>query len=309
MAFHATAILVLLTVGGWGLWQAVDTTIGPVFLLYLLPTLLAVVMVPLLGYRAYALQGAFYTLEREGIHLHWGLRSEDIPMVAVLWVRPADDFRQSLTGKSMPLPRLRWPGAVLGTRRLSDGNNVEFLAANSNQLVMIATKERIFAISPSDIAAFVHTYQRCLELGSLTPISARSVYPTFLLARVWEARLARYLLLGGLGLSLILFAWVSLIASSRPQIALGFTPIGGLREPVAGVRLFLLPIISTFFFMVDVILGLFFYRQNDKYSESPPNKSETNLVSGQVIAYLLWGTGTLTPALFLIAVYLILQAT
>lgn len=301
--------MVLFIVGGLGLWQAIETTIGPIFLLYLLPTLLVVVMVPLLAYRAYALQGAFYTLERDGIQLHWGLRAEDIPMIAVLWVRPADDFRQSLPRKSLPLPKLRWPGAVLGIRRLSDGNKVEFLSASSNQLVLIATEERIFAISPSDPDAFLHTFQRFLELGSLTPLKARSVHPTFLLARVWEARPARYLLLGGLGLSLILFAWVSLISSSRPQIALGFAPIGGLREPVAGIRLFLLPVINAFFFLVDAILGLFFYRRNDEQPASSALKGETYLVSGQVLAYLLWGSGVLTPVLFLIAVFLILQAT
>ncbi len=240
-------ILALLAGGGWGLWQAANASIGPVFLLYLLPALAALGLIPVLAYSFFALRGAWYQLEREGIRLHWGLRSEDIPMTAVLWVRPAEDLDRS---PRLPLPRL--PGLVLGTHRRSGFGEVEYLAARGSGLVFIATPERLYAVSPDDPEEFLKAYQRLTELGSLSPMPPRSVYPTFLLARVWTARPARYLILIGLVLSLVLLAWASLAISARTQVSLGFEPDGSPRGAIPAVRLLLLPVLNR-----DLIPGRF----------------------------------------------------
>lgn len=287
LAFHTGAILSFVVIGITGLWQAAYASIGPIFLLYLLPALLAVIAVPVLAYHAYALQNGFYTLERDGIRLRWGLRFEDIPMTAVLWVHPASDL-----AAYPPLPRLRWPGAVLGTRQLPGAGQVEFLASNSSELVLVATPEHVFAISPTDPVAFLQTFQRFTEMGSLTPLEARSQYPTFLLNRVWAAKPARTLLLVGLAFSLILLVWVSFAIPSRSQIYLGFNPDGSPGDAVPAVRLLLLPVVNTFFVLADLLLGLFYFRREES----------------QPLSYLLWGSGALTPILFLIAVFAILQA-
>jgi len=287
LAFHAGALLLLVVVGILGLWQAAQAEIGPVFLLYLLPALLAVAIVPVLAYRAYALQSAYYALERDGIRLRWGLRFEDIPMTAVLWVHPASDLAVPL-----PLPWLRWYGSVLGTRHLPGVGPVEFLAAGSRGLILIATPDRAFAISPVERDAFLHTFQRFTEMGSLTPLAARSLYPTFLVSRVWASPAARALLLVGWILSLILLVWVSLVIPSRSQVYLGFDPDGRPSYAAPAVRLLLLPVINTFFVLADLLLGLFFFR----HEESQP------------FSYLLWGSGALASLLFLIAVFFALRA-
>jgi hypothetical protein len=293
LIFQGAVMLGLVAAGLWSIWQATQARVGPVFLLYLLPALFALAVVPFLAYRAYAMWKASYILEREGLHIQWGLRSEEIPMSAVRWVRLSGEIQGRL-----PMPALRWPGAVLGVRRLPDGGEVEYLAAQSRPLVLVATPERIYAISPHDPVEFLKRYQQFAELGSLAPLPARSVFPSFLLARVWSTLLARYLLLAGLALSLILLAWVSLAVPSRPAISLGFTPEGIPSEPVPSVRLILLPVLNLFFYLASVLAGLYFFR-----SEGLP---EANV--RVPLAYLLWGSGALTPLLFLLGVFFILRA-
>ena len=131
LIFHAGAILFLLAASGLGLWQASSASIGPTFLIYLLPALISVPVIFLLAYRAYALFSASYQLERDGLRLRWGLRSEQIPMDALVWVGLARDFPQPA-----PLPMVHWPGAILGQRHLPDGRSAEYLAARSRDLVL-----------------------------------------------------------------------------------------------------------------------------------------------------------------------------
>lgn len=299
LIFQVIASVILVITSVWSFWRAVNVIIGPLFLLYILVALLGVGLVPLLVYRSYALYKAAYTLERDGILLRWGLRLEDIPMSSVLWVLHSSQLEVPL-----PRPWVRWPGSVLGVRRLPDGNRVEYLAARAKQLIFIATTERIFAISPEQPDAFLKAFQRFMELGSLTPLKARSIYPGFLLARVWRTPTARYLLLGGLVFNLLLLAWVSFVIPSRSFITLGFALEG---EPVPAVRLLLLPLLSGFFFLLDLSLGLFLFRRGEDPSPTPSQGREFMLVSGQLLAYLLWVSAVLTALLFLLAVFFILQ--
>lgn len=299
--FHGTAILILLGLSAWGVWQAAEADVGPVFLLYLAPALVSTGLVPLLAYRAFALRSARYVMQRDGILLTWGLRAEDIPMDSIDWVQPS-----SKLGYRLALPWLYWPGAVLGVRQAPGGKRLEFLASRSTQLLLIATAERIFVISPEDSQAFLQAFQGFMEMGSLSPLPARSVYPGFLLARVWQTPAARYLLLAGLLLNLLTLIVVILAIPSGEQITLGF---GAGREPVPAVRLLLLPVISIFFFLVDLFLGLFLFRHTESQITSTPIIGNIWMIPGRTVAYLLWSSGAVTSVLFLLAVALILQAS
>lgn len=299
LIFQPIVSLLLVIIIIWGFWQAFNVTIGPLFVIYILLALLGVGLVPLLVYRSYALYRASYALERDGMLLRWGLRLEDIPMSSVLWV-----YHASQLEKPLPRPLVRWPGSVIGVRRLPEGNRVEYLAASTKQLIYIATSERIFGISPEEPDEFLTTFQRYMELGSLTPLTARSMFPGFLLARVWRTRTARYLLLGGLSLNLLLLTWVSFVVPSRSQITLGFALEG---DPVPTARLLLLPLLSGFFFLFDIFLGLFLFRRGDIPAAGPSGGRGFLLISGKLMAYLLWVSAIITAFLFLLAVFFILQ--
>ncbi len=129
-------------------------------------------------------------------------------------------------------------------------------------------------------------------MGSLSPLAARSVYPTFLLARVWSSKPARVMLLSCLALSLVLLVWVSLSIQGRGQIHLGFQPDGSPGDLVPAVRLLLLPILNSFFFLVALLLGMLFFRREDS----------------RPMAYILWLASVLTNLLFLLAVYFSLKS-
>lgn len=325
IVFHIFVILLLVGVSVWGIWQASRSAISPSFLLYLLPLLVAFVLVPLLAYRLYSLLGAYYHLERDGLRLRWGLRIEDIPTNDVVWISMDSDLDRRL-----PLPILRWPGSVLGLRHTADGKRVEFMAGQSRRLIVLATEKDIYAISPAQPEIFLEMFRGFMELGSLSPLTPRSIHPSFLLTRVWRQRPARFLILTGLALNLLLLVWVSLVIPERSQIYLSFS---AGSEPVPAIRLLLVPVFSSFFYLVDALLGLFFFRRvegpplevqipfEDGFREAlEPDqpaggrlwrifwnlRGELQLVPQPYLAHLLWGSSVLVSALFILATYYIL---
>jgi Bacterial PH domain len=284
---YQVAVMVLLAIlGVLGLWQASQAVLGPSFVFSLLPLLIAFVGLPLLAYRVYALQTAYYAVQREGVRLRWGLRQEEIPISAILWVRPGEALKERLL-----FPWLRWPGALLGARPAPGLGNVEFMASGTRGLVCIGTVERIFAISPRDPAIFIQQFHRLTELGSLSPIPARTVYPGLLLRNVWASRPARLLLIAGFLLSLGLLVWSSLAIPSRVEVHMGFEPDGSPGDLVPVVQLLLLPVLNSVFFVTDLFLGLFFFRRE----------------SSQSLAYLAWGMGAVLPLLFATGLFFILN--
>lgn len=290
LIFQIAVILLLTLLGGIGVYRAAHASVGPQLLLYLLPALLAMGLVPWIIYRAYASYRSFYALERDGIRLQWGWRLEDIPMDAVIGVRRVHEL-----GYPLPLPFPRWPGAVVGQRRLPDGGRVEFMASDAQNIILIATAKRTYAISPADPQQFMSVFRRLAELGSLTPIPARSVHPSFLLARVWGERPARILLISGFAFSLLLLIWVSLIVPGRRTIPFGFRPDGSPSDAIPAVQLLLLPVMNAFFYLTNLLLGLFFYRRSGRTDINEPD----NPLVWRTLAYLLWGSGTLTALFFL----------
>jgi Bacterial PH domain len=268
----------------FSLIQALELPPGPVSFVYFILSALMAFLVAWLAYRLYALSRSRYTLAREGLNIQWGLRIEGIPMPAILWVRLADELDRSL-----PLPLMRIPGAVLGTRKNSALGRVEYLASETGNLILVSTAAQIYVISPDDPHSFLDAFQQLVEMGSLASIPALSIHPTSLLRRVWQDTPARLLFLASLALSLGLAAWVVSLAPSAGEIPLGFLGPGFPRLPTSPTRLLLLPVTSTTFFLMDWLLGAIFYRQEET----------------RILAYLLWIAAVLTPCLFLAATYLI----
>lgn len=286
MAIHAGLLPIPLVVSIGALVLAIQNQVGPRFFLILTIFLLVGALVPWLGYRMYALSRSAYILEREGIQIQWGLRLEDIPMTDVLWARPLASLHSP-----PPLPRLRLPGAVLGTRKNGELGMVEYLAADIRHMVVIATSQRTYAISPENPHAFLDAFQSLIEMGSLAPMPARSVHPTSLISRVWQDTWARYLLLASLAIGIVVIGWVATLVPSQAEIAVGFTGEGLPRRPGPAVRLTLFPVLNTLFVAGNWVMGIFYYRQEES----------------KFLAYAMWIAGIVTSGLFLVTVYLILR--
>jgi hypothetical protein len=287
LTVHGIMILVLVSISAWGIFNLTQTQVGPTFVTDLLIALLTFAPIPFLGYRIYALLRADYCIDRDSLAILWGLRIEDIPLTDIEWVRPASDLTRPLA-----LPRLRMPGALLGTRHHADLGLVEFIASDVKNLILVATSKRVFAISPRDAAALVHTFARATELGSLTHAEPKSVYPSFVVTQAWESPIARFLWMAGFFLNLGLVIWVGILIPSLSQVPIGFNAVGTPNATTSSVRLILLPLISALMFVIGLLAGLYFYRWERQ----------------RTLAFIVWGSSAISALLFLIAVLFLVTA-
>jgi hypothetical protein len=282
---HALLILVLALIAGVFAFLIYRRPISPLLTLYIVLGGAALILLPILVYRFYALRRSNYSLDRDRLTLKWGLRIEQIPISEIEWIRPLS----SLAGP-LPLPLFSLPGSVLGVRRHTDLGEVEYLASDAKSLLLVAATGKVFAISPEDSTGFLQDVQRAIEMGSLSPAASRSVYPSFVISQAWESLLARFLWLAGLFMNIGLFAWVSLTAPGLSRVSMGFLPSGQPRPPSPGLWIMLLPVASILFFLGGWAAGLFIYRRPGH----------------QVMAFIVWTSGTLASFLFLLAVLFIL---
>lgn len=285
LIIHGVIIAVLTIITIVGFINLSRAEVGPQFLIALLVSLLSFAPIPFFTYRAYSLWRADYHMDRDSLSINWGLRVEDIPLTDIEWMRPADDLTHPLALPSLPLP-----GGLLGMKRHPDVGVVEFLASDVKKLLLVATAKRVFVISPDNPAGLTQTFARATELGSLAPVEAKSVYPSFVITQAWENGLARYLWLTALFLNLGLFIWASLIIPSTPRIALGPQFIGSTLETVPSSQLIIFPIASLLLALAGWIAGLYFYRWDRE----------------RVLAFIVWGSSTFTSLLFLLAVLFII---
>jgi hypothetical protein len=266
--------LVLLGFGGYFFYLATQDPSGVDFLLHMLLSLVIFLPLPFLVYRLYALLNAVYILRRDGLMIRWGLRREDIPLLDIEWIRPASEL-----GFRLPQPWLQVPGGIIGNRRVPELGRVEFMAADQQHMVLVATPEKVYAITPAENKSFLRTYYQANELGSLTPLEAQSVYPTLLFGRVWEDRIARLLILSSFGIGLVLLIVVSIAVPNLENIE-WLTP--GAKAPAE--RLLLLPVLDGLVWLFNLILGGFIYRRGGEM---------------KIASYLLWGVAGFTGLLLL----------
>ncbi len=251
------------------------------FLLHMMIALVLFAPLLIIGYRLYALFNAAYILRRDGLMIRWGLRREDIPLNAIEWIRPATEL-----GFHLPLPWLRWPGAILGCAPPARTGTGGIYGRGYPAYAAGRHTRRVFAISPEDVNGFMSQFQRMNELGSLTPIPAQSVYPRLLIGRVWDDRLARMFILGSFGVGLVLLAVVGIAVPGLDEIP---WTTAGTTAPAE--RLFLLSVLDGLIWLFNLIFGMFLYRRG---------------ADEVIAAYLLWGGSALMGLLLLLASLLLI---
>lgn len=226
------------------------------FILYLIGGVAAFIPLPIILYRLFSLLRAKYMIDRDGLHLQWGLRTEDIPMDEIEWMRMAQDMTYEI-----PKPRFSVPGAILGIQKLEDLGLLEFIASDEKNMILIACQQRVLVVSPSDVTGFQRSFRRYAEMGSIAPIQSSSSNAEFLATTLFKDKYARGFILGGLLLSLILLIAVSFIIPTRTTIALGFNPITQIIEEAPSERLLLLPVMSLFMLVADTGLGSYLFQK------------------------------------------------
>jgi len=282
-------VLAILQAGGGAviLWQATEQAAGLIFVGLVILSLISLGSLPITIYRLYALLQGGYSMDRDKLRIRWGLRGEDIPLLEIEWVRPAAEL-----GYTLPLPFLGIPGAYLGSRMVSDLGMVEFIASSRRKMLLVATPEKVYAISPKDVSGFMRAFQRAAEMGSLEPATSQSIQPLAFFQRIWVSLPARVLILTGLILTLGLFILVGLVIPNLEAVPLGFDANRQPLEAVQPERLLLLPVLGSLAFLMDLSVGLFFFRKPEQ----------------RPAAYLLWTGGALTPLLLIIAVLSLILA-
>jgi hypothetical protein len=253
---HLGLVLVILAASGYLLWTALIQQVQGFFILYLIACVVVFLPIPFFLYRLFSLLRAKYTLSRDGLSIQWGLRTEDIPMGEIEWIRLPEDIATKI-----PTPRLVLPGAILGIRTHRDLGKIEYIASDSQEIVLIATKKQVFAISPRNISTFQKDFQRFSEMGSITPIPKQSSQPQFIITALYENKYARGLLFSSAILSLLLLIVISFIIPTRDTVPLGLEAIGTNRQESSSERLILLPLLSLFVFFIDFGLGSYLFRK------------------------------------------------
>jgi hypothetical protein len=253
---HFGTLLLNLAVVGFLVLQALSQQERGFFILFLIVSVIGFIPIPVIAYRLFALLRSRYTVDREGIGIQWGLREELIPMSEIEWIRLANDLTFNL-----PLPPVSVQGAVLGSRIHPDLGYIEYIASDASNLILIASPDRVFAISPKDVHGFINAFSLSEELGSIAPIPGKSSSSDFLISALLKDNISRMLLLLGIILSFALLIVTSFIIPLHQSIPLGFNPIGFSIESSPSDRLLLLPVLSFLMLIFDISLGAYLYRK------------------------------------------------
>ncbi|MFV1857871.1 MAG: PH domain-containing protein [Anaerolineales bacterium] len=274
--------------------------ISPISLAWLGLLLLAMPLALLVLNRLYGLVTARYWVDRDGLYIRWGMSYEQIPLGMISEVGPPRERLHTgeLSGSGEVEPRrpsfgFWWPGCMVGRARTESGGAVDFFSTSGLMLVIRTTTERALAISPPDADAFQSAILSATRMGSLEAIPERSVRADFLVTRVWRDRLARGLILTGLLIPLLLLGALVIMAPSLPALVpFGFGPTGQPTPLAPPGRLLLLPMIGGLIWIADLVLGAWFFGNEDD----------------RLVAYALWSAAIAAGALLAGATWQLLSA-
>lgn len=255
------------------------------FLLLIALIILAVPLVFLL-YRFYSLIFSYYRLERDGLHIQWGLRTEVIPLNAIEWIRTPAEMEEDVPWSVLPMP-----GAYLGTVSVGDHVTYEFLASDMGKMLFLGTSRSIYVISPEDPAGFVTGFERILQMGALTNIQWTTTRPANWLLEAWRNKAARICTIASIILQILLYIWVGTHFENVKTVPLRYSPTGDPLRTLPPVNILTIPLSATAIWLIGTALGLWIFQQKDD----------------RQVAELLWGSVTAAVLQCLVAAVLVIR--
>lgn len=249
--------------------------VGLQFFLLLIALLLIAVPLVFLLYRLYSLVFSQYRLERDGLHIQWGLRTEVIPLNAIEWIRSPTEMTEDVPWSVLPMP-----GAYLGTVQVDEHRTYEFLASDTKTMLFLGTPRYIYAISPRKPAAFLNGFERILQMGTLTNVEWTTSRPGNWLIEAWRNKTGRIAVLSSLLFLISLYIFVGTRFQVGGMISLSFSPSGEPLESISSVNMLIVPLGATFIWLVGSVIGLFLFQR-------PENRRTAEIVWSAVSAAVL----------------------
>jgi len=276
--------LLLLGLSGFLLMFALDQKSSGYFVIALLGAAILFVPVPLVLYNFYSLVRAKYVIDRDGLYLQWGLRTEDVPLNDIEWVRVASEVSSVL-----PFPSWSFTGILRETRLSDELGEIEFLASDKNRLLLVATSKKLFAISPAQTIDFLNAFQHAFELGSISPIKSQSKQVGTFFSGVFRDRRSRLMVIIGIALTILLFILVGLLIPTRSTVLFGYQLVSGVSEAAPSDRLLIFPVLSLLSLITDLTFGFYLFRHPDR----------------RTLAYMVLSSSSITSFLLLVALLFI----
>jgi hypothetical protein len=230
----------------------------------------------------YALSHSTYAWRGSDLIVRLGLAQWRIPAQSIEWVRPADEL-----AFPFKVPALHWPGLIVAQRDDANLGRVHFLATRGRDLVLVATPDEVFALSPADVHGFMSIFSQVNAESAFVPDAPLPVQLTR--PHVHSDRTGRGLLLAAGVLGLVLLALCLALVPGRAGVSLGFDAKGNPLEAFPANRLLLLPWFDSIGASLDLAAGFFlFWRPNPRHE----------------MAYFLWSAASVLAVLLLLAVLL-----
>lgn len=207
-------ILSLLALDGLLLSYLRQSQISPIFFIFALLAVLSLPLLALLGYLVYGLFNLRYRLHRDALTIVWGATQQIIPMGSIREVVRGEDL-----GEEIKVRGVSWPGYLVGCGQMEGIGCTRFYATEpvAGQLLVV-TPTVAYSISPADRDGFLDAFEIRQHMGPIRLLPHEHRQPGFLSWPIWRDRLAHLLLALGLGVNLILFAYLCWRYPSRAEI-------------------------------------------------------------------------------------------
>ncbi|HEX6386944.1 MAG TPA: PH domain-containing protein [Anaerolineae bacterium] len=254
----------------------------PITILSFLWGLLLLVSLPaiaLVAYSTSSLSAMRYHVVGNALLIEWGRIRQVVPLAQIQALVPGEKLAAITKFRG-----IRWPGCLIGRGHVrkseqqtgeADLYDTVFYATRplSQQLLLI-TDSVAYGVSPMDLENFADclTALRLSELANTAEIPASRF--SFLAWSLWRDRLAQMMWAASLALNGFLFAYLCAIYSHLPALVpLHFNERGIADRVEAPINLFVLPLVGLIVWLVNGVIGWFFYHWRDEQS----------------LAFILWG--------------------